>query len=71
MKMKNAKLLVSIALLIVVSVTSCKKYPDGPLLSLRSKTEWVANNWKVGQALEGGKDVTSDYNKFSWFLCEY
>lgn len=52
------------ALAILLSHTACKKYAEGPMLSLRSKTERVANNWKIGQALDNGSDVTSDYNKF-------
>jgi len=43
---------------------ACKKYPDGPLISFHSKAERVANAWKVGQALDNGNDVTSDYNKY-------
>jgi hypothetical protein len=43
---------------------SCKKYEEGPAFSLKSKTERVANSWKVAQAFEDGKDVTADYNKY-------
>jgi len=50
--------------LITLSITACKKYPDGPTVSLISKTERVANNWKVAQAIDNGKDVTSSYNKY-------
>lgn len=34
------------------------------MIDFRSKTERVANNWKVGEVLENGNDVTADYNKY-------
>ena len=48
----------------ISSITSCKKYPDGPEISLRSKTERVANNWRVEKAMDGNSDVTSDFEKY-------
>ena len=51
-------------LLIILTVSACRKYPDGPSLSLRSKTERAINHWKVAQALDNGKEVTSDYNQY-------
>ncbi len=62
--MKRNKIILSLIIIIVLSIASCKKYPDGPFLSLRSKTERVANAWRVGQAIDNGSDVTSDYNKY-------
>lgn len=53
-----------LCIIFIICFTACKKYPDGPAFSLRSKTERVANSWKVGQALDSGSDVTSDYNKY-------
>lgn len=38
------------------------------MLSLRTKTQRVANDWKVVQALDDGKNVTSDYNQFELSL---
>jgi len=64
MTIRKGKFLLSVVLLLLVTVAGCKKYPDGPLVSLRSKKERVANNWKVGQAFENGNDVTSDYTKY-------
>lgn len=47
--MKNNRLITAIALVFVISatVTSCRKYEDGPSLSLRTKTKRVANEWKL------------------------
>ena len=61
---KRPILFALIAMLFITTFTACKKYPDGPGISLRSRSERVANNWKVGQAYDNGKDVTGDYNKY-------
>lgn len=47
--MKNNRFIFGIALVFVISatVTSCKKYEDGPSLSLRSKAARVSNEWKL------------------------
>ena len=37
----------SFILMLVIIFYGCKKYDEGPLLSLRSKTARVANTWKV------------------------
>jgi hypothetical protein len=50
---------------VLLSITACTKYPDGPAISLRSRTERIANNWKIGQAFNSsGGDVTSGYTKY-------
>lgn len=41
---------------------SCKKYPQGPVLSLRSKKERVANTWKLDKLVSGGVDSTAFFN---------
>ncbi|HKC68351.1 MAG TPA: hypothetical protein VKG26_08980 [Bacteroidia bacterium] len=38
---------------------ACQKYPDGPQISFRSKTERVTNTWKVDKYIENGNDFTS------------
>ncbi len=48
-------------LLICSAVSSCKKYEEGPALSLRTKKARMANNWKVDKFLVNGVDKTSDY----------
>lgn len=66
--MKSRKTVLVAMGILIISITACKKYPDGPLISFRSKTERVANNWRVGQALDNGSDVTSSYNKYELSL---
>jgi len=58
MKTKTTSLLICAALIMTV-FQSCKKYPDGPLISLKSKTERVCNTWKVDNYKVNGNDFTS------------
>lgn len=47
---------------ILISLTvSCKKYPDGPSFSLRSKKERLANTWKIQSGQINGVDRTNDF----------
>jgi hypothetical protein len=46
-------------LVLLTSTEACKKYEDGPLLSLRSRTERVSNTWKVENYKVNGTDYTS------------
>ncbi|MDZ4668396.1 MAG: hypothetical protein SGJ00_10985 [bacterium] len=66
--MKKQLFLYSAIAILLFTLNGCKKYPDGPVISLRSKAERVANNWKVSKVLDDGKDVTSDYNKYELTL---
>ncbi len=47
-----------------VSFASCKKYEDGPAISLIPKKARLANTWAVEKYLENGVDKTSDYRQF-------
>ena len=62
--MKKGKILLSALVILLLTSTACQKYPEGPLLSIHSKTERVANQWKVAQALDNGQDITSDYSQY-------
>jgi hypothetical protein len=50
------------------TMTSCNKYEDGPLVSLRSRNERVANNWRISKATENGNDVTSEFDRYDLSL---
>ncbi len=67
MKNKNTfRLLFIVAIAIMLTLPSCQKYADGPLISLVSRTERVANTWKVDNYKVNGVDYTSlmtDYNE--------
>ncbi len=53
---------ISALFLLTVIAIGCKKYEEGPIFSLRSKKERLANTWKVAQWLENGVDKTNDFN---------
>lgn len=61
MKTKNKIILLFILLagISIPSIQSCKKYPEGPMFSIRSRTECVANTWKVDNYKINGNDFTS------------
>jgi hypothetical protein len=58
MKNKISSLLILLGILIIPMVQSCK-YEDGPTISLRSRSERVANTWKVDNYKKNGNDLTS------------
>ncbi|MBI5219095.1 MAG: hypothetical protein HY958_09215 [Bacteroidia bacterium] len=53
---KLVKVLFVLVILGTVVFTSCKKYPEGPLVSLRTKTARVANIWKFEKVTINGTD---------------
>lgn len=58
---KKIKLFASLVLAVII-IFSCKKYPEGPTISFRSKTERLSNTWHVKQYIENGTDKTNDFN---------
>jgi hypothetical protein len=40
---------------------SCKKFEDGPLISLRTKKARISHNWAIEKVTVNGEDKTSDY----------
>lgn len=59
MKHKNSLIALSILTISILLTVSCKKYPDGPLLSLRTRSERLANTWKIDNYKINGNDYTS------------
>jgi hypothetical protein len=58
--MKNRfYILALISIWFATTAQSCQKYSDGPMFSLRSRTERVANEWKVDNYSINGTDFTS------------
>lgn len=62
----SPKTIFSFIFIIVASLTSCKKYEEGPALSLRSKTARVANTWKVESYTINGADNTQSLNSINY-----
>lgn len=56
----------SIAALVLggIAFTACKKYEDGPGLTVLTKTQRVAGTWELEAYLENGVDKTTDYRQF-------
>ncbi len=60
--MKTKHLLLTLGVVIATLLFSCKKYEDGPALSLRSKKSRVANEWKYDQVVApNGTNITSQF----------
>ena len=57
---KNKWALIILLGVLVFTIPACEKYPDGPLISFRSRKERVANTWKVDKYIKNGTDYTSD-----------
>jgi hypothetical protein len=51
--------LILITTSVLILGDGCSKYPDGPMLSLRSRTERVSNTWKIDNYKVNGNDYTS------------
>ena len=62
----TTKKIFSIILIMSASLMGCKKYEDGPALSLRSKTARVANTWKVESYTINGADNTSSFTSVNY-----
>ncbi len=64
MKTKNFLLLVA-AVVVLFNFSSCKKYPDGPSFSLRSKTDRLTGTWKIvdGDNYNNDVDITFTFKK--------
>src|ERR1051326_8081433 len=56
---KAIKITLGLAVMAMVEMTACSKYPEGPKLSLRSKTSRLAGDWKLSKYLKNGTDITS------------
>ena|ERR1051326_738628 len=56
---KAIKITLGLAVMAMVVMTACSKYPEGPKLSLRSKTSRLAGDWKLSKYLKNGTDITS------------
>jgi len=61
--MKKIVLLISV-LIITLTLGSCKKYDEGPLISLRSKEKRMNGKWEVQLFLINGYDSTNYFNKY-------
>jgi hypothetical protein len=57
--MKKMIKLAAVVLLLAVVATSCKKYPEGPAFTLKSKKARVEGDWSIESVKVNNNDVTS------------
>lgn len=62
---KRAPFILMLSVMTVLTIQGCKKYPDGPGISFRSRTERVANTWRVDNVKINGTDYTSLYSDYT------
>jgi hypothetical protein len=63
--LKNATLLFIASAFILTA--SCKKYPDGPLLSLHTKAHRVDGRWNLDYLSINGYDSTSEFKNHRYY----
>ncbi|MEO6239808.1 MAG: hypothetical protein ABIQ40_00665 [Bacteroidia bacterium] len=66
--MKSTHMLLILGFTIASIATQCKKYEEGPRLSLHSKKARIANSWKYEQVTHNGTDITASYANCFWEL---
>lgn len=66
----RSSLLLSFAVLFLMSGLQSCKYPDGPFISLQSKEARIAGTWDFEKVTENGEDRTNDYSSFNWTFTE-
>lgn len=54
--------------MILFMTSGCKKYEDGPAVSLTPRSERVANTWTFSYAEEDGENVSDQYDQYELFL---
>lgn len=54
-----------VAIFATVALEGCKKYPEGPAISLRTKTARVAGKWAIEKVIVNGTDSPYDYSDIS------
>ena len=64
------KTIISITLSIAISIYGCKKYPEGPSLSMLSKTFRLNSGTVLEQYTYGGKDITSDFDSVGFHFAK-
>jgi hypothetical protein len=58
--MKNTILLMLVGFIVLGMNSSCRKYEEGPNISLRTKKARVTNNWRVESAEVNGIEQSQD-----------
>jgi hypothetical protein len=67
-KMKNSFKMILLMMIIGIVIPfnqGCQKYPDGPVISLKSKTTRISNTWVIDNYKLNGTDYTSLVSGYS------
>ncbi len=58
-KLLKTVVIIMVSGIFIFGTQSCRKYPEGPLVSFQSRTERVSNTWSVENYKVNGTDYTS------------
>jgi hypothetical protein len=58
-KLFKSAMLIMISGILVFGIQGCNKYPDGPTISFKSRTDRISNVWKVDNYKVNGTDYTT------------
>jgi hypothetical protein len=58
-KLFKSAMLIMISGILVFGIQGCNKYPDGPTISFKSRTDRISNVWKVDNYKVNGTDFTT------------
>ncbi|MFH1121008.1 MAG: hypothetical protein V1775_14415 [Bacteroidota bacterium] len=69
------KLMLAAAVVICLNFSSCKKYEDGPMFSLMSKTARLTGEWEIvkidGERIDDGVSIILEFEKDGDFKSTY
>jgi hypothetical protein len=58
--------IIAIFFLALLPISACKKYNEGPFVSIWSRKERIEGKWVVGYAEKNQQDITSAYKDVVW-----
>lgn len=60
------RLIAAMGILMLLGAQGCKKYPDGPTVSLLPRSERIEGKWKATKVLFNDIDSTTAYKSHIW-----
>lgn len=58
-KLATTAIIIIFSGVIILGIQGCDKYPEGPAISFKTRTERISNNWNVDNYKVNGTDYTS------------
>jgi len=68
--MKTSKIILATLLCCICALTACRKYENGPRITVISKNARVQNNWEVDFISFGNFLVNTDYEDLNWEIMD-